>query len=43
MFAIVPPARAAAVAAAVVALGLEQRQIGRVVAHSGNGERVHIG
>ena len=40
---IVPAARAAAVAAAVAALGLEQRQIGRVVAHNGNGERVHIG
>lgn len=40
---IVPAARAAAVASAVAGLGLEQRQIGRVVAHAGNSERVHIG
>ena len=40
---IVPEARAAAVAAAIDALGLAHRQIGRVVADAGQGERVHIG
>lgn len=40
---IVPEARAAAVAAAIDALSLAHRQIGRVVADAGQGERVHIG
>ena len=40
---IVPEARAAAVAAAIDALGLAHRQIGRVAADAGQGERVHIG
>ena len=40
---IVPEARAAAVAAAIDALGLAHRQIGRVVADAVQGERVHIG
>ena len=40
---IVPAARAAAVEAAIDALGLGHRQIGRVVAANGSTERVHIG
>ena len=40
---IVPADRAAAVGEAIDALGLAHRQIGRVVADAGQGERVHIG
>jgi len=40
---IVPAASTQAVEAAIQALGLAHRQIGRVVADAGNGERVHIG